>query len=128
MSIFAPPAGSGIYIATKAAIVGLCESLRAELVAHPVGVSVIMCGPVRTNIIEGNAGRTPSGVPSQDMSNQAAFVSSGLAPEVVARQTADALGTDQFWIFTHPDLEQRMISRNAEMKQAIDQAREMLQQ
>lgn len=128
MAIFAPPAGSGIYIATKAAIVGLCESLRAELAAHPVGVSVIMSGPVRTNIIEGNAERAPPNVPIPDMSSQAAFVRSGLAPEVVARLTADALGTEQFWIFTHPDLANRMISRNAEMEQALQWARRTLNQ
>lgn len=126
MSIFAPPAGSGIYIATKAAIVGLCESLRAELATHPVGVSVIMAGPVRTNIIERNAARTPPDVPIQDLSGQAAWVRAGLPPEAVARLTADALGTDQFWIFTHPDLEHRMISRNEEMKRDLDLARQAL--
>lgn len=128
MAIFAAPAGSGIYIATKAAIVGLCESLRAELVAHEVGVSVIMSGPVRTNIIEGNLERAPSGVPMSDMSSQAAHVRNGLAPEVVARLTAEALGTDQFWIFTHPELENRMITRNAEMEKAIQWARRALNQ
>jgi len=128
MAIFAAPAGSGIYIASKAAIVGLCESLRAELVEHEVGVSVIMSGPVRTNIIEGNVERAPPNVPIPDMSSQAAFVRSGLAPEVVARLTAEALGTDQFWIFTHPDLASRMIARNAEMEKALQWARRALNQ
>lgn len=126
MSIFEPPAGSGIYAATKAAVISLCESLRAELTAHPVGVSVIVPGPVRTNIIEGNAARTPPGVSSADMSGLAAHVRSGIEPEVVARLAADALGTDRFWIFTNPDLEHRLISRIAEMKQALEDSRRRL--
>lgn len=119
MSIFAPPAGSGIYIATKSAVVGLCESLRAEMAEKPVGVSVIMPGATKSNIVDGHARRAPANLPTQDMSAQSAGVSNGLDPEVVARQTADVLGTDQFWIFTHPELEHRMITRNAEMTAAI---------
>lgn len=87
---------------------------------------MIMSGPVRTNIIEGNLERAPSGVPMADMSSQAAFVRSGLAPEVVAHLTAEALGTDQFWIFTHPELENRIITRNAEMEKALQWARRAL--
>lgn len=125
MSIFAPPAGSGIYIATKAGIIGLCESLRAELANDPIGVSVIVPGPVRTNIIDGNAARAPEDVPLTDSSAHAAWVRQGLDPDVVARQTADVLGTDDFWIFTHPELEHRMIARNAEMTAALQRAREL---
>ena len=57
------------------------------------------------------------------MAAQAAAIRNGKDPEVVARQTADALGTDEFWIFTHPELEHRIDSRNAEMKAALDRAR-----
>jgi len=122
MAIFAPPAGAGVYIATKAAIVGMCESLRAEMSDLPIGVSVIVPGPVRTNIIDGNSDRMPEKLRKKDDPAMAAasdWVRGGLAPEVVARQAADALGTHQFWLFTHPELEPRMDNRNAEMKSAL---------
>ncbi|MEP7222962.1 MAG: SDR family oxidoreductase [Novosphingobium sp.] len=122
MSIFSPPAGAATYIATKAAVVGMCESLRAEMADRPIGVSVIMPGPVRTNIIDGNAERTPDSLRTLDNSTMNAmseWVRNGLDPEVVARQAANALGTDEFWLFTHPELEHRMDSRNADMKSAL---------
>ena len=124
MAIFAPPAGSAPYIATKSAVVGLCECLRTEMADHPVNVSVIIPSAVKTNIIDGNAARAPAKFPSSDMAAQAAAIRNGKDPEVVARQTADALGTDEFWIFTHPELEHRLDSRNAEMKAALNRARE----
>jgi len=122
MAVFAPPAGAGVYIATKAAIIGMCESLRAEMADRPIGVSVIVPGPVRTNIIDGNSERMPETLRKNDdpaMTAASDWVRSGLAPEVVAHQAASALGTQQFWLFTHPELEQRMDNRNAEMKAAL---------
>jgi NAD(P)-dependent dehydrogenase (short-subunit alcohol dehydrogenase family) len=123
MAIFAAPAGSAPYIATKNAIIGLCECLRAELANDPVKVSVIVPASVKSNLITGNAERAPEKFPSRDMTAHAAAIANGKDPEVVARQAADALGTDEFWIFTHPELEHRMITRNAEMKAALDRAR-----
>lgn len=123
MSIFAAPAGSAVYVATKNAIVGLCECMRAELAGTPVKVSVMLPASVKSNLIVANAERAPENFPSNDMSVQAAAIANGKDPEVVARQTADALGTDEFWIFTHPELEQRLTARNAEMKAALDRAR-----
>jgi len=122
MSIFAPPAGSAIYVATKSAIVGLCECLRAEMADHHVKVSVIMPASVKSNLIDGNAARAPETFPSRDMAAQAAAIRNGKDPEVVARQTADALGTDEFWIFTHPELEHRIDTRTAAMKAALRRA------
>ncbi len=48
---FAPPDVIG-YAASKFAVFGLSESLRAELVPHGIGVTVVCPGVVATNIIE----------------------------------------------------------------------------
>jgi NAD(P)-dependent dehydrogenase (short-subunit alcohol dehydrogenase family) len=48
--LFAPPRVSA-YCTTKFAVVGLSESLRAELAPHGIGVSVICPGLIATNII-----------------------------------------------------------------------------
>jgi short-subunit dehydrogenase len=51
-----PIAGAAIYIAAKAALIGLSEALRSELGEEGIGVSAFCPGPVQTNIREG--GRT----------------------------------------------------------------------
>ncbi len=45
-------AGLGVYVATKYAVVGISESLRAEGESYGLGVSVLCPGVVRTRIFE----------------------------------------------------------------------------
>ncbi len=47
-----PLAGSPIYSTVKAAVIGMCESMRGELAADNIGVSAFCPGPVSTNIHE----------------------------------------------------------------------------
>jgi NAD(P)-dependent dehydrogenase (short-subunit alcohol dehydrogenase family) len=47
-----PLAGSPIYSTAKAAVIGMCESLRGELAENNIGVSAFCPGPVATNIRE----------------------------------------------------------------------------
>jgi len=47
-----PTSGVSIYATVKAAVVGLSESIRGELAADNIGVSVFCPGPVQTNIRE----------------------------------------------------------------------------
>ncbi|MBK5238430.1 MAG: SDR family NAD(P)-dependent oxidoreductase [Actinomycetales bacterium] len=52
MAALVPPAGFAPYVASKAAVLGLSETLAKELAAEDslVGVSVLCPGPVHTNI------------------------------------------------------------------------------
>ncbi len=45
-----PHAGAGIYVTTKAGLIGMSESLRSELEPQGVMVSVLCPGPVRSDI------------------------------------------------------------------------------
>ena len=45
-------AGAGVYATSKFALVGLAESLRADLRASGVGVSVLCPGPVKSELFE----------------------------------------------------------------------------
>jgi NAD(P)-dependent dehydrogenase (short-subunit alcohol dehydrogenase family) len=45
--------GGSTYCATKFAVVGLCESVRNELVGTGVGITCVMPGPVRTELASG---------------------------------------------------------------------------
>ncbi len=112
--------GIGAYSASKAAVVALCETLRDELKDTPVNVSVLLPAHVRTAIIEANPARAPRGVAigERDRDLEAA-VRAGLDPSVVARQVADALGTDRFWLFTHPELREQVARRATEIDAAM---------
>ncbi len=45
--------GGSTYCATKFAVVGLCESVRNELVGTGVGITCVMPGPVKTELASG---------------------------------------------------------------------------
>ncbi|MEP7222750.1 MAG: SDR family oxidoreductase [Novosphingobium sp.] len=119
MSIFAPPPGMAIYVAMKSAVLALSEAMRRELAPHSIGVSALLPGPVHTNLIQANVGRAPSGVEIDQRDDLIHMLQQGKDPAAVGRQVADALGTDQFWLFTHPELEHRIDTRTAEMKLAL---------
>ncbi|MEO7690788.1 MAG: SDR family oxidoreductase [Sphingomonas sp.] len=120
MSIFATPPCMGTYVATKAAVVALCEALRQELASRPIGVSVLLPGAVRTNLIEANASRVPGGLQVGDTSDALVeMLREGRDPSDIAKLAADALGTDRFWLFSHPELEHRIDTRTAQMKEAL---------
>ncbi|MEO8724211.1 MAG: SDR family oxidoreductase [Sphingobium sp.] len=120
MSIFVPPPQMGTYVATKAAVVALCEALHQELGGLSIGVSVLLPGPVRTNLVEGNGERVPDGLDVGGPSDAVIeMLRRGRDPSDVAKLAADALGTDRFWLFTHPELEHRIDTRTAEMKAAL---------
>lgn len=120
MSIFTPPPQMGTYVATKAAVVALCEALHQELAGHSIGVSVLLPGPVRTNLVEGNGKRVPGDLNVGAASEAVVeMLRQGRDPSDVAKLAADALGTNRFWLFTHPELEHRIDTRTAEMKGAL---------
>lgn len=46
------PAAMAIYAASKAAVCHYCESVKAELAQYDIGVSILLPGPVKSNIHE----------------------------------------------------------------------------
>ena len=77
--------GAGAYCATKFAVVGLSEALRAEARQYGIGVSVICPGLINTNIV--CDGRTC--LPENGVANRCTvekfFKDYGRSPEKVAR-------------------------------------------
>jgi len=122
MAAIAPPPGMSVYAAMKAGVISLCEGLRQEFTNLGIGVSVLLPGAVRTKLVESNLSRAPSDV--ADVGNHEIFAErlrNGMDPALVAEQAADALGTDRFWLFTHPELGVRIDTRFAEIKAAMAQ-------
>jgi len=80
-------AGKTGYSATKAAVRGFSEALRAELLGSPVGVTVLYPGPVATELID--RGRA---VDEQQRTAEARFVADRAVPAArVGRKAVAAL-------------------------------------
>ncbi len=83
-----PIPGHGDYGISKAAVVALSETLRLEMAAHAVGVSVLCPGFVASRMLP------PGNVALQGMNL--------MDPVWVGRAVVKAIIDDQFYIITHP--------------------------
>jgi NAD(P)-dependent dehydrogenase (short-subunit alcohol dehydrogenase family) len=111
------------YSATKAAVVALSESLRAELADAGVGVSVLCPGSVRTRLWRTSRavrGLPDVEVPPEDASGQSARAEMG--PDEVGRRVLDAVLADEPYIFTHPEFRSVLEDRHRSLAQAFDRA------
>lgn len=112
MAGLGPLPGAAPYTATKYAVVGISETMRAELAGTKVGVSVLCPGFVRTNIFASQRNR-PAELRNVEKKQAARAVNdemikmveqTAIDPGAVGAAVLDAVRTGRFWIFTHPDL------------------------
>jgi NAD(P)-dependent dehydrogenase (short-subunit alcohol dehydrogenase family) len=113
--------GAGIYGMTKHAVVALSEGLFLQLrtAGHPIGVSVLCPGWVRTNIMESERNRPETPRPAPANPEQAVavleilkgFVKKGLDPEDVGRLVARSIREERFYVLTHPHWENMIRNR-----------------
>jgi NAD(P)-dependent dehydrogenase (short-subunit alcohol dehydrogenase family) len=110
MAGFLPGTGFGPYTATKFAVVGLSEALRAELAPQGIGVSVLCPGWVKTNITDSRRnwpkdyGEPPTPRPGLLDQHIAELVRTGMEPAAVAALTLAAIRADELYVFTHPHM------------------------
>jgi NAD(P)-dependent dehydrogenase (short-subunit alcohol dehydrogenase family) len=119
-----PHPSMGIYNTAKFAVVGLSESLREELAAENVGVSVLCPGPINTRIHEA------------EMTRPAQFANSGLAettkvlqkmkdnplfmePGAVGEMVLCAILNNKMYILTHEEFGDGIRARHAALEAAI---------
>jgi NAD(P)-dependent dehydrogenase (short-subunit alcohol dehydrogenase family) len=113
------------YAATKFGVVGLSESLRAELAEHGIGVSVLCPGRVRSRLWRTSRtvrGLPDTDVPPDDASGQSARAA--MTPDEVGRRVLDAVTADELYIFTHPELREIVVQRNELLMHGFDRAAE----
>ncbi len=98
----------GIYATTKHAIVGMTEHLRLDLEDTSVGVSMLLPGPVRTNIARSEELR-PAGMegadafrPARDASAPPAEFPGMLSPIQVGERVLRGIERNELYIITHP--------------------------
>lgn len=120
------PGGMGPYNATKYAVVGYSESLKAELMPHNIGVSVLCPGWVRTNIHTTGLGR-PSGGPTLEeakddpqFQEMDAVIKGGLDPDQVAEWVADCVEANRLYIFTHEIMKMGIDMKYAQIQADYD--------
>jgi NAD(P)-dependent dehydrogenase (short-subunit alcohol dehydrogenase family) len=97
----------GAYNATKFAVVAISETLREEVAADGIGVSVLCPGVVATDIMRNTLRDRPAGgadmhLPSVDPAT--GTFANVKTPEEVGRLVRDAIVDNEPYIFTHPEL------------------------
>lgn len=112
----------GPYNATKFAVVGYSETLRADLEPHNIGVSVLCPAWVQTDIHRSTL-RQPSGTVSADdpgftMMNE--IIATGLPADHVAEWSADCIEANRLYILTHPDFEPFLEGRHGAIHADFD--------
>jgi NADP-dependent 3-hydroxy acid dehydrogenase YdfG len=123
MAGLSPLPGAAPYSATKYAVVGISETMRAELEGTEVGVSVLCPGFVRTNIFASQRNR-PTELRNTEKKRAARAANdemirmveqTAIDPRSVAAMVLDAVREGRFWIFTHPELLEPYRQRNREL-------------
>jgi NAD(P)-dependent dehydrogenase (short-subunit alcohol dehydrogenase family) len=105
---------SGIYCASKFAVVGLSQSLRGALDQYDIGVSVLCPGNVNTNIAEACSTR-PKHLENTGYHLDESIVDAfrhihadGMCPLLLAEHVKDAMTRKQLFIIPYPELRRRV--------------------
>jgi NAD(P)-dependent dehydrogenase (short-subunit alcohol dehydrogenase family) len=115
--------GLSPYSATKFGVVGLSESLRAELAADGIGVSVLCPGGVRSRLWRTSRavrGLPDTQSPPDDVSGQSA--TAAMLPEEVGRRVLDAVTANELFIITHPEMRDIVTQSSDQLLRAFDRA------
>jgi NAD(P)-dependent dehydrogenase (short-subunit alcohol dehydrogenase family) len=121
----------GPYSASKAAVVGISETLFYELRGTNIGVSVLCPGFANTGIATSArnapadiaADATPlSGAAAAHAEKVREFVAQGIAPAEVAARALQGIFDGDLYIFTHPDMRPMLEKRFTRINAAYDKA------
>ncbi len=105
--------GAGVYVTTKFALVGLAESLRADLKSAGIGVSVLCPGPVQSELFESTVAVRPQTlaatgsvpvVPPGVAREKTAIFTTALTGDDVGRYVLDGIQRNALYIMTHPEI------------------------
>lgn len=111
--------GGAAYTTSKFAVLGLSDSLRADLSrdGSAIGVTVVLPGRVATGIADAEQHRRDGlrlADPAFTARHRAALAERGMAPDQVALATLDAIRASQPYVFTHPELIASAMAERAE--------------
>lgn len=119
MSAVVPTPNSIAYVSTKYAAMGFTLALRNELGGTNIGISVLCPGMTATRIVETTQatrpGQAEQGAGEATAAAMNAILSTGMQPDSVGRAVLDAILTDRFYIFTHPEWKPLVAARAQEL-------------
>jgi NADP-dependent 3-hydroxy acid dehydrogenase YdfG len=114
--------GMGVYNASKFAVVGLSEALRADLAGQGIGVSVLCPGMVRTGILESERTRPAAladaasdGAAEAQLSLMQLAMQTGIDAGEVGRLVVEGIREERFWLLTHPEMREMVAQRDEEL-------------
>ena len=111
------PPHLAIYGASKAAVCHFCESARSELAQQDIGVSILLPGPVKSNIHEAQQNRPnelleSSGFKASEAKLQRRILGGNwMEPEAAGEIVAEGILANQTYIVTHGFFKDRMRDR-----------------
>jgi NAD(P)-dependent dehydrogenase (short-subunit alcohol dehydrogenase family) len=119
-------AGMGVYNASKYAVVGLSEALRADLGEGDIGVSVLCPAMVDTDIIRSERIRPADFAdPKSDeaaedqIGRMRRAMAASIAPERIGELVAEGIREGRFWLLSHPEMRLPVEARQAELAEAF---------
>ena len=119
--------GMGVYNTSKFAVVGLSETLRADLAQDKIGVSVLCPGVVSTQIHKSSRNRPAQLADKHSIDIMAGntdfadeLIKKGRDPLLVGAQVVEAIIANEPYIFTHPEYKAIVKGRMDNILQAMD--------
>jgi len=96
----------GIYTATKYAVVGISETLHAELAPAGIGVSVLCPSFVKTRLHESQRNRPAELSTGSEKTDEfmAQMLASATEPDVIAERVIRGIKRGDLYILPHPEL------------------------
>jgi NAD(P)-dependent dehydrogenase (short-subunit alcohol dehydrogenase family) len=122
------PSWMAIYGAAKAAVVSLSEALVDDLARDAIGVSILMPGPVKSNIhqlsqnVAGGYQPGAAFAASAQRLGQRQVSDLWMEPEQVGDMVVDAIRANQLYIITHGEWRDIIRERHARIEAAIPAA------
>ena len=122
MSGLLPAGGPRIYTTAKFAVVGMMESLRAEMENEDVGVSVYCPGLVHTNIYQSERNRPaefandkgaqdPKGTAAGEAMLRDRILPAGMDPLEAGQKVLRGVRNNDLFILSHPEFRDGMQER-----------------
>jgi NAD(P)-dependent dehydrogenase (short-subunit alcohol dehydrogenase family) len=111
------PSNFAIYAAGKAAVIALSESMRADLAADNIGVSVLCPGPIRSNIHQLRQNRPERFKPSPGFQEAADRLAERqvserwMDPDQVGDMVVRGIRDDELYIITHGEFREMIAGR-----------------
>jgi NAD(P)-dependent dehydrogenase (short-subunit alcohol dehydrogenase family) len=119
------PAPFVVYVAAKAAVVTISETIRADLAQENIGVSVLCPGPVRTNIREiarnrpGKFGVGDAFRQAEEAGATRLSFPSMMEPSEVGALVLKAVRNDELYVITHGEWRSMAEARHAALIAAM---------